>query len=78
MTLKEFQGRVEDLEKERKLLNDNYDKLLENMLDSSSQPDWSNELIAERLQQQVSELQNQLDAELEEKRKVSLELSREK
>ncbi|XP_037600210.1 X-linked retinitis pigmentosa GTPase regulator-interacting protein 1 [Cebus imitator] len=78
MTLKEFQGRVEDLEKERKLLNDNYDKLLENMLDSSSQPDWSNELIGERLQQQVSELQNQLDAELEEKRKVSLELSREK
>ncbi|XP_035115952.1 X-linked retinitis pigmentosa GTPase regulator-interacting protein 1 isoform X2 [Callithrix jacchus] len=48
------------------------------MLDSSSQPDWSNELIAERLQQQVSELQDQLDAELEEKRKVSLELSREK
>ncbi|XP_035115953.2 X-linked retinitis pigmentosa GTPase regulator-interacting protein 1 isoform X4 [Callithrix jacchus] len=78
MTLKEFQGRVEDLEKERKLLNDSYDKLLENMLDSSSQPDWSNELIAERLQQQVSELQDQLDAELEEKRKVSLELSREK
>uniref|UniRef100_A0A2K5ECI0 RPGR interacting protein 1 n=1 Tax=Aotus nancymaae TaxID=37293 RepID=A0A2K5ECI0_AOTNA len=78
MTLKEFQGRVEDLEKERKLLNDNYNKLLENMLDSSSQPDWSNELIAEQLQQQVSELQDQLDAELEEKRKVSLELSREK
>uniref|UniRef100_A0A2K6SYB7 RPGR interacting protein 1 n=1 Tax=Saimiri boliviensis boliviensis TaxID=39432 RepID=A0A2K6SYB7_SAIBB len=48
------------------------------MLDSSSQPDWSNELIVERLQQQVSELQDQLDAELEEKRKVSLELSREK
>ncbi|KAK2103915.1 X-linked retinitis pigmentosa GTPase regulator-interacting protein 1 [Saguinus oedipus] len=48
------------------------------MLDSSSQPDWSNELIAERLQQQVSELQDQLNAELEEKRKVSLELSREK
>ncbi|XP_070956603.1 X-linked retinitis pigmentosa GTPase regulator-interacting protein 1-like [Macaca nemestrina] len=29
MTLKEFQERVEDLETERKLLNDNYDKLLE-------------------------------------------------
>uniref|UniRef100_A0A2K6RIH6 RPGR interacting protein 1 n=1 Tax=Rhinopithecus roxellana TaxID=61622 RepID=A0A2K6RIH6_RHIRO len=78
MTLKEFQERVEDLEKERKLLNDNYDKLLENMLDSSSQPHWSNELIAEQLQQQVSQLQDQLDAELEEKRKVLLELSREK
>ncbi|XP_063507475.1 X-linked retinitis pigmentosa GTPase regulator-interacting protein 1 isoform X2 [Pongo pygmaeus] len=81
MTLKEFQERVEDLEKERKLLNDNYDKLLESMLDSSdssSQPHWSNELIAEQLQQQVSQLQDQLDAELEEKRKVLLELSREK
>ncbi|XP_077796713.1 X-linked retinitis pigmentosa GTPase regulator-interacting protein 1 isoform X1 [Macaca mulatta] len=78
MTLKEFQERVEDLETERKLLNDNYDKLLENMLDSSSQPHWSNELIAEQLQQQVSQLQDQLDAELEEKRKVLLDLSREK
>uniref|UniRef100_A0A8D2F8E0 RPGR interacting protein 1 n=1 Tax=Theropithecus gelada TaxID=9565 RepID=A0A8D2F8E0_THEGE len=78
MTLKEFQERVEDLEKERKLLNDNYDKLLENMLDSSSQPHRSNELIAEQLQQQVSQLQDQLDAELEEKRKVLLDLSREK
>ncbi|XP_011786356.1 PREDICTED: X-linked retinitis pigmentosa GTPase regulator-interacting protein 1 [Colobus angolensis palliatus] len=48
------------------------------MLDSSSQPHWSNELIAEQLQQQVSQLQDQLDAELEEKRKVLLELSREK
>uniref|UniRef100_A0A2I3HH92 RPGR interacting protein 1 n=1 Tax=Nomascus leucogenys TaxID=61853 RepID=A0A2I3HH92_NOMLE len=78
MTLREFQERVEDLEKERKLLNDNYDKLLESMLDSSSQPHWSNEPIAEQLQQQVSQLQDQLDAELEEKRKVLLELSREK
>ncbi|XP_058285932.1 X-linked retinitis pigmentosa GTPase regulator-interacting protein 1 isoform X2 [Hylobates moloch] len=48
------------------------------MLDSSSQPHWSNEPIAEQLQQQVSQLQDQLDAELEEKRKVLLELSREK
>lgn len=47
------------------------------MLDSSSQPHWSNELT-EQLQQQVSQLQNQLDAELEEKRKVSLQLSQEK
>ncbi|PNI22423.1 RPGRIP1 isoform 2 [Pan troglodytes] len=81
MTLKEFQERVEDLEKERKLLNDNYDKLLESMLDSSdssSQPHWSNELIVEQLQQQVSQLQDQLDAELEDKRKVLLELSWEK
>ncbi|XP_011535283.1 X-linked retinitis pigmentosa GTPase regulator-interacting protein 1 isoform X6 [Homo sapiens] len=46
--------------------------------DSSSQPHWSNELIAEQLQQQVSQLQDQLDAELEDKRKVLLELSREK
>ncbi|XP_076982803.1 X-linked retinitis pigmentosa GTPase regulator-interacting protein 1-like [Tamandua tetradactyla] len=29
ITLKEFQQRIEDLEQERKLLNDNYDKLLE-------------------------------------------------
>ncbi|XP_008572295.1 PREDICTED: X-linked retinitis pigmentosa GTPase regulator-interacting protein 1 [Galeopterus variegatus] len=78
VTLKEFQERVEDLEKERELLNDNYDKLLENMLDSSHQPHWSNELIGEQLQQQVSQLQDQLDAELEERRKVLLQLSEEK
>uniref|UniRef100_A0A8D2AMZ2 RPGR interacting protein 1 n=1 Tax=Sciurus vulgaris TaxID=55149 RepID=A0A8D2AMZ2_SCIVU len=77
-TLKEFQERVEDLEKERELLNDNYDKLLENMLDSSSQPHWSNELMGEQLRQQVSQLQDQLDAELEEKTKVLDQLSREK
>ncbi|KAM9093624.1 X-linked retinitis pigmentosa GTPase regulator-interacting protein 1 [Megaptera novaeangliae] len=76
ITLKEFQERVEDLEKERKLLNDNYDKLLENMLDSSNQPHWSSEQ-GEQLQQKVSQLQDQLDAELEEKRKVLLQLSRE-
>ncbi|XP_029807395.1 X-linked retinitis pigmentosa GTPase regulator-interacting protein 1 [Suricata suricatta] len=78
ITLKEFQERVEDLEKERKLLNDNYDKLLENMLDSSNQPQWNNELLEEQLQQKVIQLQDQLDAELEEKRKVLLQLSREK
>ncbi|KAM5235515.1 LOW QUALITY PROTEIN: X-linked retinitis pigmentosa GTPase regulator-interacting protein 1 [Ctenodactylus gundi] len=74
-TLKEFQERVEDLEKERKLLNDNYDRLLENMLDSSSQAAWSTELLGEQLRQQVSQLQDRLDAELEEKRKVLLQLS---
>uniref|UniRef100_A0A8C9CEM7 RPGR interacting protein 1 n=1 Tax=Phocoena sinus TaxID=42100 RepID=A0A8C9CEM7_PHOSS len=77
ITLKEFQERVEDLEKERKLLNDNYDKLLENMLDSSNQPHWSNEQ-GEQLQQKVSQLQDHLDAEVEEKRKVLLQLSGEK
>uniref|UniRef100_A0A671FTA4 X-linked retinitis pigmentosa GTPase regulator-interacting protein 1 n=1 Tax=Rhinolophus ferrumequinum TaxID=59479 RepID=A0A671FTA4_RHIFE len=77
ITLKEFQERVEDLEKERKLLNDNYDKLLENMLDSSNQPHLSDELVGEQLQQKVSELQDQLDAELE-KREVLLQLSNEK
>uniref|UniRef100_A0A2K6GEC8 X-linked retinitis pigmentosa GTPase regulator-interacting protein 1 n=1 Tax=Propithecus coquereli TaxID=379532 RepID=A0A2K6GEC8_PROCO len=78
ITLKEFQERIEDLEEERKLLNDNYDKLLENMLDSSNQPHCNSELIGEQLQQKVSQLQDQLDAELEEKKKVLLELSREK
>ncbi|XP_070360124.1 X-linked retinitis pigmentosa GTPase regulator-interacting protein 1 [Equus asinus] len=77
-TLKEFQERIEDLEKERQLLNDNYDTLLENMLDSSNQPHWSSELVGEQLQQKVSQLQDQLDAELEEKREVLLQLSREK
>ena len=48
------------------------------MLDSSNQPHWSTELIGEQLQQKVSELQDQLDTELEEKRKVLLQLSREK
>ncbi|XP_069910017.1 X-linked retinitis pigmentosa GTPase regulator-interacting protein 1 isoform X1 [Oryctolagus cuniculus] len=78
ITLKEFQERVEDLEKERKLLNDNYDKLLENMLESSSQAHWNGEPTGEQLRQQVSQLQDQLDAELEEKRKVLLQLSQEK
>ncbi|EFB16145.1 hypothetical protein PANDA_017706, partial [Ailuropoda melanoleuca] len=77
ITLKEFQERVEDLEKERNLLNDNYDKLLENMLDSSNQPHW-NPQLGEQLQQQVSQLQDQLEAELQERRKVLLQLSREK
>ncbi|VTJ72086.1 Hypothetical predicted protein [Marmota monax] len=76
--VQEFQVRVEDLEKERELLNDNYDRLLENMLDSSNQPHWSNELIGEQLRQQVSQLQDQLDAELEEKKKVLDQLSSEK
>uniref|UniRef100_A0A8C0W4I9 X-linked retinitis pigmentosa GTPase regulator-interacting protein 1 n=1 Tax=Castor canadensis TaxID=51338 RepID=A0A8C0W4I9_CASCN len=70
ITLKEFQERVEDLEKERKLVNDNYDRLLENMLDSSTQLPWSSELLGEQLQ-------DQLEAEVEEKRKVLLQLSRE-
>uniref|UniRef100_A0A452G6I0 X-linked retinitis pigmentosa GTPase regulator-interacting protein 1 n=1 Tax=Capra hircus TaxID=9925 RepID=A0A452G6I0_CAPHI len=77
ITLKEFQERVEDLEKERKLLNDNYDKLLENMLDSSNQPQWSHEL-GEQLQQKVSQLQDQLDVEMKEKREILLQLSQEK
>ncbi|XP_059952488.1 X-linked retinitis pigmentosa GTPase regulator-interacting protein 1 isoform X2 [Mesoplodon densirostris] len=47
------------------------------MLDSSNQPHWSNEQ-GEQLQQKVSQLQDHLDAELEEKRKVLLQLSREK
>ncbi|XP_059562940.1 X-linked retinitis pigmentosa GTPase regulator-interacting protein 1 isoform X3 [Myotis daubentonii] len=76
ITLKEFQERVDDLEKERKLLNDNYNKLLENMLDSSNPPHWSQERGGEPLQQKVSQLQHQLDAELEEKREVLLQLSR--
>ncbi|XP_044781207.2 X-linked retinitis pigmentosa GTPase regulator-interacting protein 1 isoform X8 [Bubalus bubalis] len=77
ITLKEFQERVEDLEKERKLLNDNYDKLLESMMDSSNQPQWSHEL-GEQLQQKVSQLQNQLDVEMKEKRDILLQLSQEK
>ncbi|XP_035584184.1 X-linked retinitis pigmentosa GTPase regulator-interacting protein 1 isoform X3 [Zalophus californianus] len=48
------------------------------MLDSSNQPHWSTELLGEQLQQKVSQLQDQLDSELEEKRKVLLQLSREK
>nr|KAF6502366.1 RPGR interacting protein 1 [Molossus molossus] len=46
------------------------------MLDSSNQPPWSKELVGEELQQKVSQLQDQLDAELEEKREVLLQLSR--
>ncbi|XP_076983378.1 X-linked retinitis pigmentosa GTPase regulator-interacting protein 1 isoform X10 [Tamandua tetradactyla] len=48
------------------------------MLDSSNQPQWSNELLAEQLQQKVSQLQDQLNVELEEKKNVLLELTREK
>uniref|UniRef100_A0A8C5ZLH6 RPGR interacting protein 1 n=1 Tax=Marmota marmota marmota TaxID=9994 RepID=A0A8C5ZLH6_MARMA len=62
-----------------KEVNNNYKKLPSNvMLDSSNQPHWSNELIAEQLRQQVSQLQDQLDAELEEKKKVLDQLSSEK
>ncbi|XP_045143615.1 X-linked retinitis pigmentosa GTPase regulator-interacting protein 1 isoform X3 [Echinops telfairi] len=78
LTLKEFQERIEDLEKERELLNDNYDKLLENMLDSSTLPHWGNDLIGEQLQGKVSQLQDKLHAELEEKRKILLHLNDEK
>ncbi|XP_070282284.1 LOW QUALITY PROTEIN: X-linked retinitis pigmentosa GTPase regulator-interacting protein 1 [Myotis yumanensis] len=46
------------------------------MLDSSNPPHWSQELGGEQLQQKVSQLQHQLDAELEEKREVLLQLSR--
>ncbi|XP_039725812.1 X-linked retinitis pigmentosa GTPase regulator-interacting protein 1 isoform X3 [Pteropus medius] len=48
------------------------------MLDSSNQPLWNNELVGDQLQQKVCQLQDQLDAELEEKREVLLQLSREK
>lgn len=48
------------------------------MLDSSNQPLWNNELVGDQLQQKVCQLQDQLDAELEEKREVVLQLSREK
>uniref|UniRef100_A0A8C9P4V9 X-linked retinitis pigmentosa GTPase regulator-interacting protein 1 n=1 Tax=Spermophilus dauricus TaxID=99837 RepID=A0A8C9P4V9_SPEDA len=48
------------------------------MLDSSNQPHWSNEFMGEQLRQQVSQLQDQLDAELEEKKKVLDQLSSEK
>ncbi|EDL88470.1 retinitis pigmentosa GTPase regulator interacting protein 1 [Rattus norvegicus] len=72
-TLKEFQVRVEDLESERKLLSDSYDRLLENMLESSHQPlesshqpHWNRELMAEQLPQQVCPLLDQVGAELEE------------
>ncbi|XP_063092987.1 X-linked retinitis pigmentosa GTPase regulator-interacting protein 1 isoform X2 [Cavia porcellus] len=77
-TLEEFQERVEDLEKERKLLTDNYDRLLADVLDSSKQPPWSSEPAGEQLRQQVSQLQDQLDAELQEKRNILLQLSTEK
>uniref|UniRef100_A0A8C2UPR4 RPGR interacting protein 1 n=1 Tax=Chinchilla lanigera TaxID=34839 RepID=A0A8C2UPR4_CHILA len=76
-TLTEFQERVEDLEKERKLLTDNYDRLLEDVLDSK-QPLWSSELAGDQLWQQLSQLQDKLDTELEEKRKILLQLSTEK
>ncbi|XP_021100224.1 X-linked retinitis pigmentosa GTPase regulator-interacting protein 1 isoform X6 [Heterocephalus glaber] len=77
-TLKEFQERVEDLEKEQKLLTDSYNRLLEDMLDSRKQPPWSSNLAGDQLWQQLSQLQDQLDAELEEKRKILLQLSTEK
>uniref|UniRef100_A0A8I3PLL6 RPGR interacting protein 1 n=1 Tax=Canis lupus familiaris TaxID=9615 RepID=A0A8I3PLL6_CANLF len=49
-----------------------------NMLASSNQPHWSSELVGEQLRQKVSQLQDQLDAELEEKTNILLQLSREK
>ena len=47
------------------------------MMDSSNQPQWSHEL-GEQLQQKVSQLQNQLDVEMKEKRDILLQLSQEK
>ncbi|XP_068820269.1 X-linked retinitis pigmentosa GTPase regulator-interacting protein 1 isoform X2 [Capricornis sumatraensis] len=47
------------------------------MLDSSNQPQWSHEL-GEQLQQKVSQLQDQLDVEMKEKREILLQLSQEK
>uniref|UniRef100_A0A8C6W797 Retinitis pigmentosa GTPase regulator interacting protein 1 n=1 Tax=Nannospalax galili TaxID=1026970 RepID=A0A8C6W797_NANGA len=76
ITLKEFQERVEDLENERKLLNDSYDRLLKDMLDSSHQPHWSPEFLGEQLPRHECSLQDQLDAELEET-KVLLQASNE-
>ncbi|XP_021507999.1 X-linked retinitis pigmentosa GTPase regulator-interacting protein 1 isoform X2 [Meriones unguiculatus] len=66
ITLKEFQVRVEDLENERKLLVDSYNRLLENMLDGGHQPPWGEELSRGQLPQQVCQLQNQMGPELEE------------
>lgn len=75
ISLREFQVRVEDLENERKLLSDSYDRLLENMLESGHQPlesshqsHWSRELTREQLPQQVCPLQDQMGAGLEETR----------
>lgn len=47
------------------------------MLDSSNQPLWNNELVGDQLQQKACQLQDQLDTELEKKREVLLQLSRE-
>ncbi|XP_043836436.1 X-linked retinitis pigmentosa GTPase regulator-interacting protein 1 [Dromiciops gliroides] len=77
ITVREFQDRVEDLKRERNLLKGNHDRLLKNMLNSSSQPHWSTDLMKERLQQKVSHLQEQLDSELAEKRKILLQLAKE-
>ncbi|XP_072480180.1 X-linked retinitis pigmentosa GTPase regulator-interacting protein 1 isoform X2 [Notamacropus eugenii] len=47
------------------------------MLNSSNQPHWSTDLMKERLQQKVSHLQEQLDSEVAEKRKILLQLAKE-
>ncbi|CAO2590411.1 X-linked retinitis pigmentosa GTPase regulator-interacting protein 1, partial [Lemmus lemmus] len=68
ITLKEFQVRVEDLENEWKLLSDSYDRLVENMLESSHPPPWSKEPSREQLPQEACPLQDQLGPGLEETR----------
>ncbi|XP_068953882.1 X-linked retinitis pigmentosa GTPase regulator-interacting protein 1 isoform X1 [Petaurus breviceps papuanus] len=73
----QFQDRVEDLKRERNLLKGNHDRLLKNMLNSSNQPHWSTDLMKERLQQRVSHLQEQLDSEVAEKRKILFQLAKE-
>ncbi|XP_056665991.1 X-linked retinitis pigmentosa GTPase regulator-interacting protein 1 [Monodelphis domestica] len=77
ITVREFQERMEDLKRERSLLKNNHDRLLKNMLNSSNQPHWSTDLMKERLQQKVSHLQEQLDSEVAEKRKILLQLAKE-
>nr|XP_048291633.1 X-linked retinitis pigmentosa GTPase regulator-interacting protein 1 isoform X1 [Myodes glareolus] len=76
-TLKEFQVRVEDLENERKLLSDSYDRLVQNLLESSHPPPWSRELSREQLPQEACPPQDQLDPGLEET-KVLLQAASEK
>ncbi|XP_069489995.1 X-linked retinitis pigmentosa GTPase regulator-interacting protein 1 isoform X2 [Ambystoma mexicanum] len=74
-SLEEFQGRVSDLEKERDLLKDNYDTLLESTLDLESQRSWKP--LEQQLRDEILQLEKELEREISAKKELKEKLERE-
>ncbi|XP_064416207.1 protein fantom [Latimeria chalumnae] len=73
--LEEFQERIADLEKERELLKENYDKLLERSIafEVKRESNWKTE--EEQLKQRISNLEETLKAEFSKKNRILDNLS---